>query len=214
MKEPVEMILLPTEEALLYIEDGVLYNHYPIPLLTDGVSITAQHLYATVSQDVEAIKEDDWFTRENSSYGPFKSLGKGIAKDARKIIATTDHKLNRELNGARGETVTDIFPQLPQSFLKEFVANPSGRYEVEYETVTHNKGLGSWVPTFTTNELKLNQDKTVNITSIEDKMYSNIDLMGNQDGGLDYFLLHSPKFSQEEREVIMDAVYDWITQNL
>lgn len=45
-------------------------------------------------------------------------------------------------------------------------------------------------------------------------MYSAIDLMGNQDGSFDHFLLNSSKFSQEDREVIMDAVHDWIKKNL
>ena len=45
-------------------------------------------------------------------------------------------------------------------------------------------------------------------------MYSSKDLIGNQDGSLDHFLLHSPKFSQENREVIMKAVYSWAKENL
>ena len=62
--------------------------------------------------------------------------------------------------------------------------------------------------------LKINSNNEITISPVKEKMYSDIDLMGNQEGSFDHFLLHSPKFSQEEREVIMDAVHDWLTKTL
>ena len=43
----------------------------------------------------------------------------------------------------------------------------------------------------------------------EDKKFTAEQLIGNEDNGLDHFLLHSAEHSQEEREVIMEAVANW-----
>jgi hypothetical protein len=87
----------------------------------------------------------------------------------RKIIATTNINLT--------------IPQVQQSFLKELVASPKGEFEVEYtkeyvDTKTGNKILyfgfefddavdrGDVIPEVSF-DLQLNQDNTVNITSVE-----------------------------------------------
>ena len=37
-------------------------------------------------------------------------------------------------------------------------------------------------------------------------------LVGNKQGSLDNFLLNSVLYTQEERELIMDAIYSWLQQ--
>jgi hypothetical protein len=44
----------------------------------------------------------------------------------------------------------------------------------------------------------------------KEKLYSGVDLLGNQEGSLDSFLLNSSKYSQENREMMMDAMCEWL----
>jgi hypothetical protein len=224
MKNKIEVVMLPTEDnSYIALAWNKLVCGTP-RMFGKTRDYIPQHLYITVSQDVEPIKEGDWYidmfvTESQRSVQTHTETRHLINhkkdyrfKFCRKIIATTDPKLLKE----HDDTVP--FPkmrstgiaELQQQFLKEFVANPDGKWEVEYEEVKDEMDISYFI------EIpKLNQDNTVTITSVaEEKMYSGVDLLGNQDGGLDHFLLHSSKFSQEDREVIMDAIYSWIKENL
>jgi|TARA_R110000851_G_scaffold56073_7_gene131248 hypothetical protein len=116
----------------------------------------------------------------------------------RKIIATDDPKLYRKKVyriSDKGETLPQDergtyewvkhIPQPQQSFIEEFVANPDGEWEVEYEIqVRANTGISQYENWTTVssllaygltgverkNILKLNQDNEVTITSVEEKM--------------------------------------------
>jgi len=46
----------------------------------------------------------------------------------------------------------------------------------------------------------------------QERMYSEEDLIGNQENSIDTFLLNSKSYSQEEREVIMSAISEWVEQ--
>ena len=93
-----------------------------------------------------------------------------------KIIATTDPKLVFVKQEMPSGKVLNSITELSQSFLKEYVANPDGEYEIEYEV--YYKGREPEDYQFTDNEavndlfkryrLKINQDNTVNITSVEE----------------------------------------------
>jgi hypothetical protein len=248
MEQSINVVLLPTKdktnvhcskvktaESIVY---QLFYHSELLKCVNTGLLSGNQHVYITVSQDVEPIKEGDWCIHlmQNvhddmdtthvfqagviSEYENRKTVNNTdktfyFEYECRKIIATTDTKLYGAYNENIGSKVYSEnyrIPQVQQSFLKEFVANPDGEYEVEYIKTFEAPDL---YPSMQRSHIrpKLNQDNTVNITSVKEKMYSGIDLMGNQDGSFDHFLLHSSKFSQEEREVIMDAVYDWIKIN-
>jgi hypothetical protein len=133
-----------------------------------------QHLYVTVSQYIirgEQVYYIDKFTNKLISSGGAEY---GSKQDV--IIATTDPKLKNTISiGIDGTSMFKTIPQLQQSFLKEYVANPDGEWEVEYETKTLMKPADVYVEEVKT-KLKLNQDNTVNITSVEEKMYSLSDL--------------------------------------
>ena len=45
-----------------------------------------------------------------------------------------------------------------------------------------------------------------------ERMYNEDDLLGNGENSLDTFLLNSEKYSQEEREITLDVVSEWIKQ--
>jgi hypothetical protein len=190
MKNPAEVVMIPTEDkTLLYI--SALDNKPALHGYMQYLKTTPprnQHLYITVSQDVEPIKEGDWcydlYTKEILKRIKFTN---GRLLHCKKIIATTDPKLihSGEIVDYKG------LPYLSQSFLKEFIANPDGKWEVEYETA------GNWVDCKINSEklgqeckecgelnyasdlececgfkLKINQDNTVNITCVEEKMYT------------------------------------------
>ena len=97
------------------------------------------HTYITVSQDVEPIKEGDYIYHtliKDISVSNYSS--EVLSESFRKVIATTDPKLHIcGKNKCTKDVCTFpdcLYPSLQQSFLKEFVANPDGEWEVEYET--------------------------------------------------------------------------------
>ena len=185
MKHKIEAVILPTEDItdIIYNDslDILVYKSHK-DFSDYGVQnnkhISYQHLYIIVSQDVESIKEGDWtydtlnncIEQVNKSTVDMINAGM-LHNDNRKIIATNDPKLTsivKQLELEGHSRPSELLPQVQQSFLKEFVANPDGEYEVEYEEDYDDTPLGkeSW------NILKLNKDNTVNITSVKEKIYS------------------------------------------
>ena len=188
MKKKVMVVMLPTKDktAIIYNDSLDILVHKSHKDFSDyGVQnnkhISYQHLYITVSQDIEPIKEGDYIYHtliKDISLSNYSS--KVVSKYFRKIIATTDSKLTLETDIDHRVDVlyNNKLPQLQQSTIKQFVANPGGEYEVEYnvrkkdiqELVCPEHGIIDDEP-YETN-LKLNQDNTVNITSVEKGMYS------------------------------------------
>tara|TARA_R110000782_G_scaffold58068_1_gene121542 strand:- start:426 stop:1226 length:801 start_codon:yes stop_codon:yes gene_type:complete len=185
MEQPINVVLLLTEDKanIFQCRNGqILYTENTG---TNTSFSTYIHLYATVSQDVEAIKEGDFYIHMQNGGGlrVRKCIGDNLPMDSRKIIATTDPKLTTLLDDnccmcdnerrivscttkdrfQRCECIT-LIPQVQQSFLKEFVANPDGEYKIEYET----KDMGHCTIKYDRYLIivKLNQDNTVNITSL------------------------------------------------
>ena len=167
------------------------------------------HLYATVSQDVEPIKEGDWHIVFNVDEKEIdiRNTNKFLSTLDKKIIATTDPKLR--VKTSRNEKIVNPgvyekpLPQVSQSFIEEYIDNPDGEYEVEYlrgsdghyddKDVWHWKMLG----------LKLNQDNTVNITLVKEKMHSDEKVKN---------LLMTALFEPSPYNV--DEAMNWIKENL
>ena len=182
MKQPIKVVMLPTEDKSNIFQCRNGQTLYTENTGTNTSFSTYIHTYITVSQDVEPIKEGDWCYDEYNKV-VFKS-GSNNPGASRKIIATTDPKLtfSHTISGYSHEFKKPI-PQVQQSFLKEYVSNPEGEWEVEYEfkrveCYNYNGDhigkscsckSGDFRDVY---ELKLNQDNTVNITSVEEKMYS------------------------------------------
>lgn len=112
-----------------------------------------------------------------------------------KIIASSDPKLTikevktfKDVSPATKITTFDTvlihkqIPQVQQSFLKEFVANPNGEFEVEYEIDLKSQSIQDeeeskaegymYAPPPLCYKLKLNHDNTVNITSVKEMKLS------------------------------------------
>jgi len=193
MKYSTQIVVLPTEDETRVVDNHGRLCYFKVKPIGVTKHTIPQYLYATISQDVEPIKEGDWhifngnfLTQATNRHGelvnPF---------NRRKIIATTDPKIYA---GYSTPGITFV-PQLQQSFLKEFVANPDGEWEVEYLT-GHSE-----------DRLKINQDNTVNITSVEEKMYSREEVV---------IILHNCyKDTNEARlsDGYMSST-DWIKENL
>ena len=191
MKAPIKVVMLPTGLPILKGQLAILDGKTSIYSfdMKDEHPAEAQYAYVTVSQDVELIKIGDYviqtnFEKTHSSLILIENeMQCKFANDTsgsftkRKIIATSDLKLTIDKweKDYPTEPLKVNLPQLQQSFLKEFVANPDREFEVEYETKTLMKPADVYVEEVKT-KLKLNQDNTVNITSVEEKMYSLSDL--------------------------------------
>lgn len=175
MKQSIQVAMLPTEfnnNALidLFLDGTIKLSNASLgeKWAEEKGSWQPQHLYVTVSQYVENIKDGDWFIPKGH-INPHKCIGfnkingdiessNGLCYDiskCRKIIATTNPKLLKE----HDDTVpypkmrSTGIAKVQQSFLKEFISNPDGKWEVEYDDINPS--------------LFVNQDNTVNITSVK-----------------------------------------------
>ena len=150
--------------------------------------VMLEYLHATVSQDAEAIKEGDFYIHMQNGDGlrVRKCIGGNLPMDSRKIITTNDPKLLTKCTdgfciGSHGGncSLCKYVPQLSLSSIKEYISNPDGLFEVEYEHICCEK-YTSCNSNCTTKgfKLKLNQDNKVDITSVEKKMYSEEEVEG------------------------------------
>ena len=172
MKKPIKVLMLPTEDkqhAIIKKNTSILLKQ-TINLEYSGAK---QHLYITVSQDIEPIKEGDW----QLTNGVLTVRTDNYHENDRKVIATTDPKLyTNEIVEEDLHMYKKPLPQVPQSFIEEFVANPDGEFEVEYEEVFRKVKAQQTEPskkreiTFIQSDgykLKLNQDNEVNVTAVD-----------------------------------------------
>lgn len=176
MKKPIEVVMLPTKDTThIKMGENTKQLFYVPELLEGHSSWINQYLYITVSQDVEPIKVGDWIIKKPSNKPHQVKDIKYLYESDRKIIATDDSSLFYKFDTIDG-IKTKRLPQVSQSFLKEFVVNPNGKWEVEYEELSRFDVFNMVTEKITTlstmYELKLNQDNTVNITSVKEKMYS------------------------------------------
>ena len=199
MKHKIKVVTLPTEDRT----SKIWFDNDTQKLLFDPLGVmncNPLHLYITVSQDVIGGKEVyyiDKFTNKLTSSGGAEY---GSKQDV--VIATTDTKIHYkgEFNEKLGRKTFADVPQVQQSFLKEFVANPDGEWEVEY----------SWLqscvdaPSGHIYELKLNQDNEVTITSVEEKMYGRREVL---------LLLHDLSRHLSPNNTTIDLT-DWTKENL
>jgi len=196
MKKPIEVVMLPTGLPILKGQLAILDGKTSIYSfdMKDEHPAEAQYAYITVSQDVEPIKEGDYWVYICPINGiDYGDEGNAIVKnnlpsswfdnlhDKRnyyKIIATTDPKLyTNEIVEEDLHMYKKPLPQVPQSFIEEFVANSNRKWEVEYEQEYVDGYTEDRVRRFYGDcKLKLNQDNEVSITSVEEKMYSLSDL--------------------------------------
>jgi hypothetical protein len=219
MKHKIKVEMLPTDGT----KGSVCIRHDKPFVLIEGINVIGPdiltthanfYVYITVSQNVEPIKEGETYVRDD---GRLITRGNTLTAKGRKVIATDDPKLTitKSATGytetrSRTFTSTKPIPQVQQSFLKEFVANPNGEYQVEYDEMLDNASInqamtiGMNIDDMTSIlSLKLNQNNTVNITSLEEKMYSLEELIPKFKLALNKSGLYNDKYT-----------LDWIKENL
>ena len=219
MKKPIKFVLLQTkDETLFVVKNNKKQTLLVIPRdkkhrsnLLMGLNYVNKHLYATVSQDVESIRAPCWVLTKNNPK-PFKVNDReGEVKEtflgSRKIIATTDQSLMQT-------GFHTPLPQIQKSIVEEFCNTPNGNWEVEYETFQDNpnrfKFEASSKPNFeywVTPKLKLNQDNTVNINSVDVNITLSRQKLKNilhcATGNVRDFVMHEDSF-----------IDNWIKENL
>jgi hypothetical protein len=195
MKHSIKVVMLPTEDGNNNPEGFITkcIKEMPrvgeTPLSEGTLSLCVNnsigvleyrkphYVYITVSQDVEPIKKGDWFFNSQTNRVILAKVDENVPT-SRKIIATDDPKLYdvRE-NNAPFRRLSSNPKEIQKLFLKEFVANPDGEWKVEYERQWDSLEKDKHYDNTAKYRLKLNQDNTVNITSVEEKMYSREDMI-------------------------------------
>jgi hypothetical protein len=222
MKHKIQTFLLPTEDKthiLKHATSTPLYYYDNLKEANDKKMYCNQHLYITVSQDVEPIKES-WVYDPIIKKVFFIDSIIGIPNKVFKIIASDDPKLT-SMKDYHGENTDDItkqcyngVPQIQQSFLKEFVANPDGVFEVEYEMVLpdcpRNRCSIPHCSCVDVSKLKLNQDNTVNITFVEEKMYSKTDIVNGMKA-MNFHIINTTTMKGQDAKAWS---INWIKENL
>jgi hypothetical protein len=227
MKKTIKVVMLPTEDksGLQLAPDGSLR-------FTTNNTWESQHVYITVSQDVDPIKKGDWCItpiEEDIQY-VIKAEGSNYNNLCRKIIVTTDPNLKLKVidyNARKQQKynpITEEFsgkiiykhlpiPQPQQSFLKEFVSNPDGKWVVDYyadwDDLQYNE-FGKYAPY----KLKLNQDNTVNITSVKKKVYSKEEMYLSAANFIKQMSANVGNSDWHMKTTAKMIVDDWIKENL
>jgi hypothetical protein len=210
MKHEAQVVRLPTEDSTnINLHLGKLSSKLTmlasIKDRAESVVSVAQYLYITVDQKVEPIKEGDYIIVEGRLMQAANNI---VAKDVRKIIATTDTLLGKCFAKGVGSSGYERVIGIPQSFIKEY-CDKGGIDEVlvEYglpQEVKDRLIAGilikadetDWVP-------KLNSDNTINISSIKEKMYD----LNTLEQSCMYFANTTHIWAIEE-------VREWIKENL
>jgi hypothetical protein len=206
MNKPTKVVMLPTEgEGVImsdvgpYDMDMVLMSELPEKLRTH--ERPHNHVYIT---DMEPIKEG-WVYDPIIKKVFFMDSIIGIPNKVLKIIATTDPKLKQYI------------PQVQQSFLKEFVANPDGEWEVEHECTNNFCGGESGNICYCNDvhfKLKINTGNTVNITSVKEKIYTIKEVEGLLHRVVnDSHCMHN-RITQPSSNKCADFTINWIKKNL
>jgi hypothetical protein len=195
MKQRKKIIMLPSETGIMskckisYSEDvGLAFNKGDLRMDTDGHKDwwENQHLYILSDEE---IKEGDWvlWFWDGGQIGvtePQKYLGgeQVLNNGHKKIIATTDPHLfvnagEETIARASGFSQTftkkEMLPQIPQHIIEAYVKNPFDEVEVEYEPSVFGEYDGEIIYNWDDEENpKLNQDGTLAVSLVEEKMYS------------------------------------------
>ncbi len=105
--------------------------------------------------------------------------GSIVTKGAEKIIATTNSDLKVKYPEIREDSYLSL-PQIPLDFIKHFISeynkgNVITEVEVEYDGYTNDSDVGNYE--FINKGIKINQDNTINISIVEEKLYSKTDII-------------------------------------
>jgi len=165
-----KVVMLPTNEKAKF-GNLVLAPLFQKLLIFEHQNCTevSQHLYILSDEE---IKEGDWVYNEISK--EIYQFKENRVDYEKKIIATTDKSLTREIFGL-GETAMCPLPQPSTSFIEKFVEEYNKGNVITEVMVEYEKYIGkNYVGEFTTEKdfdykLKVNpKDNTITIRKVKD----------------------------------------------
>ena len=180
MKKEHQIIMLPSEKPSQILFDtvgGELVYNPPVPQ-EKTVNVKPQHLYILSNEE---RKEGDRFINLGSGGHPGVAIYKANSENSKainefkfpeikKIIATTDTELTSKsvINTIDGDYHHTIMPTIPQHIIEAYVKKPFDKVMVECPKdwkVTDSRYPSPFQP-------KLNQDGTLAVSLVEEKMYT------------------------------------------
>lgn len=195
-KKITNVVMLPTNDVtdIIVPTQGVgkgvihLKEYYGSAVL--DMNDKYQHLYFTSDEE---IKAGDWVNIKDhvckynkvmsvtNKYLTFINILEQPLEDCKKIIATTDKKLSTLLvGGGEGNAgMWKIYPQIPQSFVEEYVKQ-GGIDEVEVE-YTYKGQINNEEAKMNSRHLKLTPNNEVIVHLIENNKPELYTLLGNAD---------------------------------
>lgn len=231
MKQYIEhdLVMLPTKEKSnihSYMYDLSLLNTLKETYQMNGNSQIsyAKHLYITSNDE---IKEGDWvFDPIGNRVAQIREVSKkGYNFGAKKIIATTDSSLWEHDDTVPYPKTRPALPQISQEFIEYFVeeynkGNIITKVLIEYkEDVEQTKVKNSKIP-FSVSKYHpdnsiytpvINPDNTINIKSVEVKMYSREEVIKLMNKSIDI----GYNYCKNDRPVHTRTFIDkWIEENL
>ena len=178
--EKCKVVMLPTnEKAQIYKARTFGLGFYKEPQIYT-VKNQGQHLYI-LSMDIQAkddeIKKNDWYIYPDQNFPWCNNEGTIPNKDAKKIIATTNTSLTKEMYCVSSGKYQEPLPQPSKSFVDAYVkayneGNPITEVMVEYEEDYYTDPKYSYLeqdnPSTKIQKLKIAKDNTITIRKIKD----------------------------------------------
>lgn len=187
MKKEHEIIMLPSQtDSPIALESSGLLKFIGTMDETyfNQDNQQGQHLYILSDED---IKKGDWFINLGSGGHPgvaiyransenSKAINEFKYPEIKKIIATTDPELHyNKIVEEDMHMYKESLPHIPQHIIEAYVKKPFDKVMVEYEEkevpVAKNT-RGEIIYDWLFESPKLNQDGTLAVTLVEEKMYT------------------------------------------
>ena len=217
MKEnrEIQIHMLPTEDEsnIVKLNSGNILYNYREPVKAQKPHYTNQYLYITTD---EKVKDGDWYYStfpHNRGVNQRKGNWRTCFNE-RKIIATTDTKLGvTDLRVSPVHNFIDL-PQPSQAFIEKY-CKVGGIWEVlvEYTHPSIISYKGENGVHKIASKPKVNSHNEITIHPIKDN-WNKEELIGNGIDSLDNFLMNSVIYTQEQRELVMQVIYEWTEKNL
>lgn len=198
----VKVHLIPTDgnsHLTMRETDSLLIHHINKINNREFEHLRAMHLYFTI--DEKPSDGDFYICPENL----LRRCKTSFQIGGRKVIASTSEFLGVHLIPTLFQT---YYCQGPvESVILQYNPNDiTEEIKIDYLSTEASLSISSGI----------SDDEPIEFTQNsqpEEPTYTSTDLIGNGEGSLDDFLLNSPDYTQEERELVMDVISSWIEKN-
>jgi len=213
-----KVTMLPTEDKsnIVKLNSGNILYNYREPVKAWKPHYTNQHLYFTIDKKP---KEGEWCINPKGLPDIFGFDYRAVYTreeilKCKKIISTTDTKLGvTDFRVSPVHNFIDL-PQPSQAFIEKY-CKVGGIWEVlvEYTHPSIISYKGENGVHKIASKPKVNSHNEITIHPIKDN-WNKEELIGNGIDSLDNFLMNSVIYTQEQRELVMQVIYEWTEKNL